>query len=438
MMVRPTFTSEDQSLGACQNAGFVRLSQVKDFICQQVPTAAGCPDGSPSGSIGDVDSLSAKNKWCRRDVLKVHSQMMSVAIGAFGPIGIGIAIGVKYMSTPPVGSKAHKKNPENHNYLHKWPKALAAHVFFVSIAYLLIICAIILVSSGIAPLNISGKQGNSVHSIMGYILFSMLLFQPMLGWFNLIYGAKTWHSPFFFRLHSFVGKVFVLFAIFVQVPLGILKIGWGTLAFALWYVYGVSLVVGFSAFMALSHRLNKKVAPAEEDDEADEAFHQLEIKNKSRRQTELEQKSRRATDVGVAHPDWAVNQVIKDEERLTKLEQKAERAKNRRMSLSDITELLTKGKMRDKDLPDDKDLTYGAGTSKAARRRASISEGMSTKGYDVGAAERASRRMSFAEAGRASMAASRRGSVSQEQRPSEGRASVRVARRGSYRDMNNG
>merc|ERR1712054_287163 len=194
--------------------------------------------------------------------------------------------------------------------------------------------------------------------------------------------------------------------------------------------------------MSFSKRLKRKIAP-EEDSEEEDHFHQLAVQNKSRRATEMEQKNSRRGSVDTAHPNWAMDQVMKDDERMTRLELKAERLTKRRMSLSDIASYMTTGKVKP-EIPTDEELKYGAGSSLKHRRRNSITEGMIERGQldsKMSDADRGSRRMSFKEAaGRASVSrrssiqGSRRGSVNEG--PSDGRASVRVAKRGSFRDMN--
>merc|ERR1712224_695190 len=103
--------------------------------------------------------------------------------------------------------------------------------------YLFVIIGIIIVAVGVAPLNISGKEGSPVHSVCGYILLVMIAAQPALGVYNLLYGGRKTHPELLFRMHAFLGKVFLSFAMLVQVPLGIIKIGWGPAWFAIWYVY---------------------------------------------------------------------------------------------------------------------------------------------------------------------------------------------------------
>jgi len=318
-------------------------------------------------------------------------------------------------------------------------------------AWLLIIVAVITVAVGISPLNGSQKQGFWLHSVIGYILFVTIFFQPILGMFNLVYGGKKWFPTILLRVHSFMGQMFVAFAMFIQVPLGLLKIGYGIAFFVLWFLYAFSLVTAYGIFVGMAAKMKLRVEDGEDEDEAAE-FARLENLNRSRRGSAVSNKSgasRRGSNVEAAKPAWAEEAAFQEELHIEKLEQKAERLKKRRMSMSDVLDIIAAGsiptqlsKQPDPEYDDGGKLVVGAGSSKAARRRASISEGME--------ARMSTRRSSFAEAGRASLA--RRGSVAAEGRnstyagprrasvddsaPTQGRASVRVANRGTFRDMN--
>merc|ERR1711871_87958 len=233
------------TVGCKDSSGFVKLSAVKDFICQQVPGAAGCPLGNPAGTLGaEATSLEAPT-MCRWDAIDAHAKMMLIALGFLGPVGIGIPLITKHMTKPPKDSKAYKKNPNHYNFLTNWPRALYGHIICIMSAWVMIICAVIVVAVGVAPLNISALHGHWGHSVVGYFLVCLIFFQPLLGWFNLQYGGKNWFPEILLRLHGFVGQLFVGFAIFVQVPLGIIKIGYGLGALVLWLLYGMMLMAAY-------------------------------------------------------------------------------------------------------------------------------------------------------------------------------------------------
>merc|ERR1711959_764032 len=141
---------------SCAASGYLRISSVKDFICQHAPNAAGCPNGSPTGTI-DVDTTKRKS-ICRWTAIEIHSIFMLMGVGFFGPLGVAVAVITKHMSWPPPGSKAFKKNPNNLNFLQQWDRALYMHITCMVLMYLFVIIGIIIVAVGVAPLNISGKE----------------------------------------------------------------------------------------------------------------------------------------------------------------------------------------------------------------------------------------------------------------------------------------
>lgn len=312
-------------------------------------------------------------------------------------------------------------------------------------------------------------QGHWLHSVNGYFLLSLLLFQPALGAYNLAFGGKKWFPDWLFRLHSFVGQIFVGFAMFLQVPMGILKIGYGRIPFTMWLIFSALLVIAYGGFQRIASKMKLRVQE-EPDSEEEAEFARLEnMALASRRGSQASRRgsqtsnrgggSRRGSNVDTAHPTWALGAVYEEEKKMVVLEQKVERLAKRRMSMSDVLDIITKGKrdVDDEVAGESAQNRFGAGSDARSRRRASISEGMEAR---LGA--NMTQRMSMHDAatmvqrgrrgtidnvggGRSSV---RRGSVdgggyqgrrgSFTEGDSGGRASVRVAGRGTFRDMNTG
>ena len=75
------------------------------------------------------------------------------------------------------------------------PTPLYLHLFLMGVAWIMIVSAVIIVAVGLSPENISKKQGSPMHNILGYIMFSLILFQPVVGFVNLQWGGELAAAP---------------------------------------------------------------------------------------------------------------------------------------------------------------------------------------------------------------------------------------------------
>jgi len=239
--------------GSCPKsvASWARVSALKDEICG----VAGCANDSNADSSGE-------RGLCRWTALKVHAILFFILCAGFVPASLIIQTGVYELARKPDKSV-------DVQYLKEYSPTLDYVVLGIEGVGVLgfLIPAIIVVAVGVAPNN-----GKYAHSIIGYLLLALIIAQIILTLVLRKYGhAKQWKDPSnpkytVYRVKHFNGFAIYLLLLYIETPIGILRIGYGAGAFFGWFAY--------LAFLHLLHfiwvktaqcaSLSKKVHPAKE------------------------------------------------------------------------------------------------------------------------------------------------------------------------------
>merc|ERR1712166_1330446 len=254
-----------------------RVSAYKDWICQVV----GCADDTGVDSQGSTG-------LCRWTALQVHAIMGLIFCGGIVPFSLALTLMTYEI-------ERQKDGAVDVNYLRESYPNVEKGVFALEVGGVVffVVPAVIVVAVGLAPRHLE-----SAHSWLGYLLLILYVFQSLLTTFLRFRGTEATFKdqlhPHFIvqRVSIFTSFMLYILVLYVETPLGILRMGYGLGGFFGWWGYLCVLHVAHLVWVKTSRcaSKNKKVHPEREIDDLEE------LEPKSRRGS----KSRRASSVSPA------------------------------------------------------------------------------------------------------------------------------------------